>query len=99
MLAGIGNELNIEVKMLVSLMQRQARRSREIQNTPNLYGKLKAIEYMHFMAQLYPVANERIAILLDMFELTSKVGTYLDGFSHLMQQKVVIIVAFPVKPK
>ena len=45
-----------------------------VPDTPNLYGKLKAIEYLHFMAQLYRVpsedADERIKRMLELFELT-----------------------------
>lgn len=74
-----------------------------VPDTPNLYGKLKAIEYLRFVAQLYHVpadeADERIDKLLDLFELTSKAGTYLDGFSHGMQQKVAIIGALLHNPK
>ena len=44
-----------------------------VPDTPNLYGKLKAIEYLRFMAQLYHVpadeADERIRNLLELFEL------------------------------
>jgi len=68
-----------------------------VPDTPNLYGKLKAIEYLRFMGQLYHVpseqADERIKSFLDLFELTDKAGTYLEGFSHGMQQKVAIIGA------
>jgi len=74
-----------------------------VPDTPNLYGKLKAIEYLHFMAQLYRVpadqADERIKQLLDLFELSDKAGTYLDGFSHGMQQKAAIIGAMLHNPK
>jgi ABC-2 type transport system ATP-binding protein len=74
-----------------------------VPDTPNLYGKLKAIEYLRFMGQLYHVpseeADERIKRLLDLFELTDKAGTYLDGFSHGMQQKAAIIGAMLHNPK
>ena len=66
-----------------------------IPDTPNLYGKLKAVEFLRFMAQLYhvpgEVAEERIKRYLDVFELTDRAGDYLEGFSHGMQQKVAII--------
>ena len=74
-----------------------------VPDTPNLYGKLKAIEYLRFMGQLYHVpaqeADARIKELLDLFELTDKAGTYLDGFSHGMQQKAAIIGAMLHNPK
>ena len=74
-----------------------------VPDTPNLYGKLKASEYLRFMAQLYHVpaeeADERIKSMLELFELTDKAGTYLDGFSHGMQQKAAIIGAMLHNPK
>jgi ABC-2 type transport system ATP-binding protein len=74
-----------------------------VPDTPNLYGKLKAIEYLRFMARLYHVpaeqAEARISQLLDLFELTDKAGNYLEGFSHGMQQKVAIIGALLHAPK
>jgi len=74
-----------------------------VPDTPNLYGKLKAIEYLRFIAQLYhvpgDVAEDRIKRLLDLFELTDRAGNYLDGFSHGMQQKVAIIGALLHDPK
>ena len=69
-----------------------------VPDTPNLYGKLKAQEYLRFVGQLYKVpaadVEERMRPLLDLFELTDVAGNYLDTFSHGMQQKVAIIGAF-----
>jgi ABC-2 type transport system ATP-binding protein len=74
-----------------------------VPDTPNLYGKLKATEYLRFMGQLYhvpaDVADERMKRLLDLFELAPQAGTYLDGFSHGMQQKVALIGALLHNPK
>ncbi len=69
-----------------------------VPDTPNLYGKLKAGEYLRFIGQLYKVdpakVEERMRPLLEMFDLTDVAGNYLDTFSHGMQQKVAIIGAF-----
>lgn len=74
-----------------------------VPDTPNLYDKLKASEYLRFMARLYHVpavqADERMRQLLDLFELTDKAGTFLEGFSHGMQQKVAITGALLHDPK
>lgn len=74
-----------------------------VPDTPNLYGKLKASEYLRFMARLYHVpaqqADARMRQLLDLFELTDKAGTYLEGFSHGMQQKIAITGALLHDPK
>ena len=74
-----------------------------VPDTPNLYGKLKAGEYLRFVGQLYKVppaqVEERMRPMLDMFELTDVAGNYLDTFSHGMQQKVAIIGAFLHDPQ
>jgi ABC-2 type transport system ATP-binding protein len=73
-----------------------------VPDTPNLYGKLKAIEYLRFMGQLYrvppDVAEQRIEQMLSLFELEGRAGDYLDSFSHGMQQKVAISGAFVHDP-
>ena len=74
-----------------------------VPDTPNLYGKLKAVEYLRFMGQLYhvpaEVADDRMKRYLDLFELTAQANSYLDGFSHGMQQKVAITGALLHNPK
>ncbi len=69
-----------------------------VPDTPNLYGKLKASEYLRFVGQLYDVppelVEERMRVMLDLFELTDVAGNYLETFSHGMQQKVAITGAF-----
>ncbi|MCZ2115129.1 MAG: ABC transporter ATP-binding protein [Anaerolineae bacterium] len=74
-----------------------------VPDTPNLYGKLKAAEYLRFMGQLYKVdpakVEERMRPMLDMFELTDVAGNYLETFSHGMQQKVAITAAFLHSPQ
>lgn len=74
-----------------------------VPDTPNLYGKLKAAEYLRFVGRLYKVppaiVEERMRPMLDMFELTDVAGNYLDTFSHGMQQKVAITGAFLHDPQ
>jgi ABC-2 type transport system ATP-binding protein len=74
-----------------------------VPDTPNLYGKLKAQEYLQFVGQLYKVppaqVEERIRPMLDIFDLTEVAGNYLDTFSHGMQQKVAIIGGFLHDPQ
>jgi ABC-2 type transport system ATP-binding protein len=74
-----------------------------VPDTPTLYGKLKASEYLRFIGQLYKVppaqVEERMRPMLDMFDLTDVAGNYLDTFSHGMQQKVAITGAFLHDPQ
>lgn len=69
-----------------------------VPDTPNLYGKLKAQEYLRFIGRLYKVdaeqVEQRMRPMLKMFDLADVAGNYLDTFSHGMQQKVAIIGAF-----
>ncbi|MFO7661219.1 MAG: ABC transporter ATP-binding protein [Chloroflexota bacterium] len=74
-----------------------------VPDTPNLYGKLKASEYLRFIGRLYKVPAEqvedRMRPMLEMFELTDVAGNLLDTFSHGMQQKVAITGAFLHDPE
>ena len=74
-----------------------------VPDTPVLYGKLKAGEYLRFVGQLYRVppaqVEDRMRTMLDMFDLTEVAGNYLDTFSHGMQQKVAITGAFLHDPQ
>ena len=74
-----------------------------VPDVPNLYGKLKAQEYLRFVGQLYKVPSARVEEhmrpMLDMFDLTDVAGNYLDTFSHGMQQKIAIIGAFLHDPQ
>lgn len=69
-----------------------------VPDTPNLYGKLRATEYLRFVGQLYSVpsekAEQRMRNMLELFDLTEVAGNYLDSYSHGMQQKIAISAAF-----
>ena len=69
-----------------------------VPDSPNLYGKLTATEYLRFVGQLYNVpaekVDQRMRNMLELFGLTDVAGNYLDTFSHGMQQKVAISGAF-----
>ena len=57
-----------------------------VPDTPELYGKLRAEEYLRFIGQLYRVPPERVDArmreLLAAFELEDRAGEYLEGYSH-----------------
>ena len=72
-------------------------------DTPYLYDKLTAREFVHFVAGLYMVPPEQTARraeeLLDLFGLADRVDDLLEGFSHGMRQKVVMVAALVHDPK
>jgi len=67
-----------------------------------LMGKLKGIEYLNFIADMYKVENqlrrERITRLSEAFKLTTALTKTIDTYSHGMKQKISLIAAFLHNP-
>jgi len=65
--------------------------------SPGLYEKLSAYEFLEFMGALYDVPNkilpERINSLLKLFWLSDRSNDLLEGYSRGMKQKVLIAAA------
>ncbi|MEO8082861.1 MAG: ABC transporter ATP-binding protein [Ardenticatenales bacterium] len=74
-----------------------------IPDTPYLYDKLTGREFIHFVAGLYgtppDVAERRMAELLDVFDLTDRADDLIEGYSHGMRQKTLMIAALVHDPK
>ncbi|MFQ5615990.1 MAG: ABC transporter ATP-binding protein [Anaerolineales bacterium] len=68
-----------------------------VPDTPLLYEKLTATEFLHFVADLYGVGQERAARraaeLLRLFDLGDNAGDLIDSFSHGMKQKTALAAA------
>jgi len=65
-----------------------------VPDTPLLYEKLTAMEFLQFVADLYGVdrdrATRRATELLRLFGLESNVDDLIDSFSHGMKQKTAL---------
>jgi len=65
--------------------------------SPGLYEKLSAYEFLEFMGALYDVPSdilpERIDDLLKLFELYDRRDYLLEGYSRGMKQKILIAAA------
>jgi ABC-2 type transport system ATP-binding protein len=74
-----------------------------VPDTPNLYGKLNAWEFLRFMARLYRVpqaqAERRAGELLRVFELAGAASDLIEGYSHGMQQKMALAGALVHDPE
>jgi len=74
-----------------------------VPDEPNLYGKLTAIEFLRFIADMYGIdaarRGKRIDELLDLFELADAAPTLIEGYSHGMKQKVALCAALLHEPK
>lgn len=73
-----------------------------VPDDPNIFPRLKAIEYLRFMGDLYQVPTDvrtkRIMEMAERFELTDALTDRIQSYSHGMRQKLVIIGALLHNP-
>ncbi len=74
-----------------------------VPDTPFLYGKLTAREFLRFVGGLYHMDGDdmesRIAWLHDLFDMHGWIDRRAEGYSHGMKQKVVMAAAFLHRPE
>jgi ABC-2 type transport system ATP-binding protein len=73
-----------------------------VPDDPNVFLRLKGIEYLSFMADIYSVGRERkdrIERLAHRFEMDSALGDRIQSYSHGMRQKIVLMGALIHNPK
>ena len=74
-----------------------------VPDTPEIYDKLKGIEYLNFIADMYEIPKdirqERMEKYLKIFGLQNAVGDIIGSYSHGMKQKLVLISALIHDPK
>ena len=66
-----------------------------VPDSHDVYERLKGIEYLNFMADVYDVPadvrKERIDKYLDMFSMKEAAGQPIKSYSHGMKQKIIVI--------
>lgn len=71
--------------------------------SPGLYSKLSAKEFLEFIGELYylpkDVISDRIDELLELFDLQGRENDLLEGYSRGMKQKVCICAALIQDPE
>ena len=74
-----------------------------VPDTPDIFLKLKGIEYLNFMGDIYEVPKEirtqRIEELTKKFEIYDNLNEEMQGYSHGMRQKIIICGALLSNPK
>ncbi|MDD5018128.1 MAG: ABC transporter ATP-binding protein [Eubacteriales bacterium] len=74
-----------------------------VPDDPNIFLRLKGIEYLSFMADIYDVGSgdreQAISELARRFEMSNALGDRIQSYSHGMRQKIVIMGALLHKPK
>jgi ABC-2 type transport system ATP-binding protein len=73
-----------------------------VPDTPDIYNKLRGLEYLNFMADVYEVPSntrkDRIKSMLERFELMDAANDLIQSYSHGMKQKLVVIGALLHNP-
>jgi ABC-2 type transport system ATP-binding protein len=73
-----------------------------VPDSPDMFLRLKGLEYLNFMADIYDVPKEvrkeRIERLAVRFELADALGDKIQSYSHGMRQKIVLIGALVHDP-
>ena len=74
-----------------------------VPDNPDMFLKLKGIEYLMFMADVYDIPQderkEKIEDLTKRFEIYSELNNQIQSYSHGMRQKIVICGALLSEPK
>ena len=74
-----------------------------VPDNPDMFLRLKAIEYLNFMADIYEVTLERrkklIDELTDLFDIKNVLNDRIQSYSHGMRQKIIIIGSLLHEPK
>lgn len=73
-----------------------------VPDNPDIYIRLKGIEYLNFMGDIYEVPAEvrrqRIEAMASDFEMTQALGDKIQSYSHGMRQKIVLMGALIHEP-
>ena len=74
-----------------------------VPDSPDMFLKLKGIEYLNFLADIYEIPNEvrkeRIETLTKKFEIYENLNDEIQSYSHGMRQKIVICGVLLNNPK
>lgn len=74
-----------------------------VPDSPDLFLRLKGLEYVSFMADIYEVPQEvrgkRILQLADRFDMKNALGDPIQSYSHGMRQKIMIMGALIHQPE
>jgi len=74
-----------------------------VPDNPDLFLKLKGIEYLNFLADIYNVSKderrEKIEKYSKLFDIYDNLNDRIQNYSHGMRQKIVVIGAMLHSPK
>ena len=96
-------DILIDSKSIIKNPLEAKKRFGLIPDNPDMFLKLKGIEYLNFMADIYEVSEEerskQIRELSCLFEMENVLNNKIQSYSHGMRQKIVIIGCLLHSPK
>ncbi|WP_243719944.1 ABC transporter ATP-binding protein [Macrococcus lamae] len=106
MLIGLLKPDSGSVKMFGMDFERHALELKErfsfIPDTPHTLGKLTGDEYLNFIASIFKMDQDYYLSkrdeLLQLFDLEGKTGQLIEGYSHGMKQKIVLVASLMHDP-
>lgn len=74
-----------------------------VPDNPEIYDKLKGIEYLNFIADMYGISKdkreEKMNYHLEMFNIKDAIGDIIGSYSRGMKQKLVLTAALMSEPE
>ena len=101
MITGILNADSGDIKINGTSIKTDALKAKKqfgfVPDNPDIFLKLKGLEYLNFMADIYDVPGsarkEKIEKLAERFDMVSALGDQIQSYSHGMRQKIVLMGA------
>lgn len=73
-----------------------------VPDNPEIYDKLKGIEYLNFIADMYGISKsdreKKMNYFLEIFNIKDEIGDIIGSYSHGMKQKLVLTSALINNP-
>lgn len=96
-------DILIDNKSIIKEALEAKRRIGLVPDSPDVFLKLKGIEYLNFIADIYDISTEyrikRIKELAEKFEIINVLNNKIESYSHGMRQKLIIIGVLLHDPK
>lgn len=96
-------DILIDGKSIRSEPLEAKRRFGLVPDSPDMFLRLKGIEYLNFMGDIYDVESslraQRIASLAETFEIRDALNDKILSYSHGMRQKIVLMGALIHEPQ
>lgn len=99
----VGGDILLDGKSIKSNPLEAKKQFGYIPDSPDMFLKLKGIEYLNFIADVYKISKEdrkeRIENLAKKFKIYDGLDSRMESYSHGMRQKLMIISVLLHNPK